>query len=283
MTNSLPELILAPILVACSTLVCRRWGARAGGVASALPAVVGPVLLITAQHHGAAFTARAANGTLLGLTTLAAFAVAYARMAGHVRWPIGLGTSWLCAAGVAVLVDRLSARLEFPGGLIVAAISLSAAYAALPDPAPRIREPADAAGGDEILLRMGLTAALVATLAAGATRLGPVLGGMLAALPVLASVLAVRTHRRNGGPMTVELLRGMLSGMSGFVGFCAVVAVLIVPLGTVAAFGMAAVSAITLQILVFNGGSIVDVLRSRRRQRQPTSRPEPAMSSETPG
>jgi hypothetical protein len=62
------ELALAPALVAASTLACRRWGARIGGLLSAFPAVVGPVLLISEQQYGSAFTARAAVGTLLGLT-----------------------------------------------------------------------------------------------------------------------------------------------------------------------------------------------------------------------
>jgi hypothetical protein len=46
------ELLIAPLLVAGSTFACRRWGAPVGGMLSAFPAVVGPVLLILAQERG---------------------------------------------------------------------------------------------------------------------------------------------------------------------------------------------------------------------------------------
>jgi hypothetical protein len=45
--------------------------------------------------------------------------------------------------------------------------------------------------------------ALVVALAAAASALGPAAGGVLAALPVLASVLAVSTHRARGGAEAV--------------------------------------------------------------------------------
>lgn len=95
-----------------------------------------------------------------------------------------------------------------------------------------------------------VTAVLVAVLAAGAGLLGPFFGGMLAGLPVLASVLAVFTHRRHGPAVLVALLRGMLIGMAGFVGFCAIVSLSIVPAGIGPAFVTATLAAVGLQALV---------------------------------
>jgi hypothetical protein len=46
------ELIIAPGLVGVSTLASRRWGAQVGGLVSAFPAIVGPVLFIAAREHG---------------------------------------------------------------------------------------------------------------------------------------------------------------------------------------------------------------------------------------
>jgi hypothetical protein len=96
---------------------------------------------------------------------------------------------------------------------------------------------------------MAVTGLLVAVLAAVGALVSPLVAGMLAALPVLASLLAVFTHRREGFAALVALLRGMLVGMIGFVGFCAVVAWLIVPAGTAWAFAVASVTAIGLQLL----------------------------------
>jgi Ca2+/H+ antiporter len=84
--QTLIEFVLAPLLVAATGLAAERWGQRVGGVVSAFPAVVGPVLLITVLTHGPAFTARVADGTILGLVSLSGFAAAYARGAVRVGW-----------------------------------------------------------------------------------------------------------------------------------------------------------------------------------------------------
>ena len=86
MVNTILELLVAPALVGAATLAARRWGQEIGGLVSAVPAIVGPVLLIAALEHGATFAARAANGTLLGLVALAAFAVAYGWTAARGGW-----------------------------------------------------------------------------------------------------------------------------------------------------------------------------------------------------
>jgi hypothetical protein len=101
---------------------------------------------------------------------------------------------------------------------------------------------------------MAMTSALILLLALAARRFGPLVGGMLAALPVLASLLAVFTHREDGPEAVVELLRGMLAGMAGFVSFCAVIALLVVPIGIVAAFAIALLAAVGMQMLSLGQG-----------------------------
>ncbi len=227
-----------------------------GGVVSAFPAIVGPVLLITALEHGPVFAAQAANGTLLGLVALSAFALAYGRAAARRGWLPSLAAGWACAAFVAVGVGVGIQSVELSVGALVAVLSLIIAHRALPaaqskpsansPPAP----PAQSAlWRREIPLRMAVTVLLVSSLSAGASRLGPMLGGMLAALPVLASVLAVFTHREHGAAALIALLRGMLAGMAGFVSFCEIVAALIVHDGIVSAFAAATVAAMIVQMI----------------------------------
>jgi hypothetical protein len=72
-------------------------------------------------------------------------------------------------------------------------------------------------------------------------------GGLLAALPVLASVLAVFTHAQQGAAAGCTLLRGMLSGMVGFVVFCVLVALFVDRAGVVATFVAAALAAVAAQ------------------------------------
>lgn len=251
MVPLLLELGLAPLLAALSTLAARRLGTRAGGVVSAFPAIVGPVLLVGALQHGTAFAARAADGTLLGLVALSAFALGYGRAALTRGWPISLAVGWGCAGVSAALTGWALGGAGAPAGLVVAVVSLVAAERSLPrspERAPREEAVAGAAGA--IGLRMAATGLLVVVLAAAAGRLGPLVGGMLAALPVLASVLVVFAHREAGGATAVALLRGMLRGMSGFVAFCEVLALLIRHHGIGPAVSAATIVALVIQATV---------------------------------
>ena len=245
MLVALLELVVAPALVGASTLAARRWGEGIGGLVSAFPAIVGPVLLIAATEHGSAFAAKTASGTLLGLVALSGFALAYGRTALRAGWRTSLAAGWATAAAIAVLLGTVKAGPL--AGLVAATLSLLVARRALPSSAAiRVTTPARPPRWD-LALRMALTAVLVVSLAAAASRLGPVVGGMLAALPVLASILAVFTHEQHGRSAVVFLLRGMLSGMAGFVIFCALVAVLVDRAGVGATFAVAALAAVGVQ------------------------------------
>jgi hypothetical protein len=239
------ELVVAPALVGAATLAARRFGQRAGGVVSAFPAIVGPVLLVAALDHGAAFAARAANGTLLGLVALAGFALVYGRLARRTAWPATLAVAWGAAGVLGPAVATVAAGP--PAGLIAAAVSLVVAARLLPR-APEALPAEPAVPAWDLPLRMALTAVLTVSLTAAANRLGPVAGGMLAALPVLASILAVFTHARFGAAAVGELLRGMLAGMAGFVCFCALVAALARPAGIAASFLVATAAALAVQV-----------------------------------
>jgi len=254
------ELTLAPALVAISTLVARRWGPRAGGVVSAFPAIVAPVLLILALGHGRVFAARAAEGTLLGLVSLAAFVLVYGRLAREHGWPAAAVAGWLAAALAALGVGAIAGRTGSPVGLVVASAALAAAWRALP--AIALAPAASRARRTEIPLRMASVALLVAVLTAAAGALGAVTGGMLAALPVLACVLAVFTHREHGGLQAVALLRGMLAGMASFVLFCQVITLAVVPYGIAPAFAAATGVAVAVQALaVYSPTPVHSLLR----------------------
>ena len=100
-----------------------------------LPVVAGPILLVYALAHGRSFAADAAAGTLLGLVSLIAFVVVYARMAGRYLWSACVLAGWL-AFGLATLA--FSAVSVPPGGaLAIAAVGLSQASRRSPGRAGR--------------------------------------------------------------------------------------------------------------------------------------------------
>jgi hypothetical protein len=243
------ELALAPVLVGAASLAAARWDARIGGTVSAFPAIVGPVLLIAVDRHGPGFAAGLANGTLLGLASLSAFVLLYGCTAARLAWPSCLALGWIGAGIAAALVRHVSAGS--PVGLIVAVGSISLARRWLPASPGSISRPAMPRW--ELPARLAAATVLVAAVTAAADRLGPLAGGICAALPVLAAVLAVATHRLDGPAAALGLLDGMLVGLTGFVVFCQLVAALAVPAGPAAAFALATVAAVAVQVTVARG------------------------------
>src|SRR5690242_19844219 len=180
------KLTLAPALVAGTTLVARRWGALLAGVVGGFPAVVGPILIALDAQHGDAFTARAAAGALAGLISLIAFVLAYGWVARRLPWPATLVISWAAFAAATVALEGVALRSEVT--LPVVLLSFGLAYALMPRArsAPRDPDPPHF----DLAMRVIATAAFVVVLTAASGALGPRLSGLLAAFPVLASVLA---------------------------------------------------------------------------------------------
>ena len=222
MLELLAVAILSSCLAGAATAAADRWGHEVAGVLSAFPLIVGPVLLLGARRHGAEFAAEAAAATLLGLAALSGFAVAYARRAARAGWLASLAAGWCAAAVLGVAAGRVSVGVAVAlatalASIAVARLGLPPAGAGEHPPLPRW----------ELPLRMAVTALLIVALTAAGSAFGPVAAGVLAALPTLASVLAVFTHARHGATAVTGLLRGMVAGMVAFAAFCAVVGLLV--------------------------------------------------------
>lgn len=246
------KLTLAPALVAVTTLAARRWGALAGGVVGGFPAVVGPILMAIDAEHGDFFAARAAGGALAGLLSLTAFVLAYAWAARRVSWPAALLSSWILYALATLALDGAVLRAELALPLVLA--SFAVGYALMPP--VRSGGPPRPAPRWDLTLRVCATAAFVVALTAAAGALGPRLSGLLAAFPVLASVLAVFIHAQDGAHAVADFLRGMLRGLAGFAAFCFTVAIALAGTGPLLAFGLGTVVA-----LVVNGALAVRAIR----------------------
>jgi hypothetical protein len=238
------EVVLGPIMVAGATVAARRFGEQRGGLLTGFPAIVGPVLLIDAQQHGARFAAQSATATLGGLVALCGFTVAYGRAAGVAGWRVSLITAWIAAATLAAVLTTL--RVSLIAALLLTATSLGLALWALPPERLAVPAGTGAPRGD-LAWRMSLTAVLILALVGAAGALGPTVGGALAALPALASVLAVVTHVQRGCGQVRDLLRGILRGTVGFGLFCLLVGALVQPAGVAPAFVLATGGAIVAQ------------------------------------
>jgi hypothetical protein len=264
------KLFLAPALVVASSMAGRRWGPALTGTLVALPIVAGPILGITCIEHGQAFAAKAASASLLGLVSLALFAVVFARLCraprtGH--WAVTLVLAWL----VCLVADLALARLPSPP-----LVSLCLSFAATACGA-RALSRTEERGGTGVLdrarelpsppwwdlpARAGATALLVAAVTTAAAHLGPALTGVLAPFPIGTSVVATFALAQGGPAVAVATLRGVLRGLWGFAAFCFLVAVLAQPLGGGPAFGIATVCTPALQLAV---GRLPAAAAGRRR------------------
>ncbi|HEX2016623.1 MAG TPA: hypothetical protein VGN69_08000 [Solirubrobacteraceae bacterium] len=246
------KLLLAPGLVLGATLAGRRWGEAIGGALGGLPVVVGPVLAILALERGDAYAARAGAGALLGLLSLSAFAVAYARAARRLAWPGALLLAWAAAA---LITWGLDAAPIAPGPALVLALAALLGgrrllgVSAEPSAGPHAAIPAWDLG-----LRAGVTALLVLSITGASATLGSHLSGLLASLPILTTVLAVFTHARLGPEATERLLGGLLLGCVSFAAFCFVVAVGLSGLGTAGSLLLAAVASVVVHALLLRPG-----------------------------
>jgi hypothetical protein len=251
------KLLLAPALVVASTLAGRRWGAAVTGALVAFPIVAGPVLLVIHLEHGAAFTRESAAASLLGLVSLAAFALVFAWLGRRCSWPAALTAGWVAVlavdAGLALL------RLPLPAALAVTTAAIAAAAPAMPRP------PAGTGTGTrlppnwDLLARCLATAALVVSLTTASAVLGPHWTGLLATVPTAASVVAAFALAQGGPGEATRMLAGLLRGLLGFAVFCCVLAALVEPVG-VTAFAGALVAALVVQ---------AGVEWARRRMRRP--------------
>jgi hypothetical protein len=165
---------------------------------------------------------------------------------------------WVSAGLAELVVGVTAGGAGSPTGLLVAGAGLVLAYRLLAAPVAVRSEPTRPRRG-MTALRMVTAALLVAILSAAAGAVGAVAGGMLAALPVLACVLAVFTQREAGAPAVIGLLRGMLAGMASFVVFCQLIAMLIEPCGSAVAFALATAVAVIVQ--AFTVCSVHSLLR----------------------
>ncbi|SEQ81357.1 hypothetical protein SAMN04488038_1116 [Solimonas aquatica] len=241
------KLFAVPLLVALMSLAGKRFGHAVAGLLAGIPIVAGPILAVMTIEHGTAFGAQAAIGTLVGLFSYAAFAVAYARAAVHLRWPLALLLSWLVFLAVSALLSlvHFSAVAACLFALLLPPLArpLLPAYAhALPAPhLPR----------SELAWRMLAAALMALALTAVAALVGPTVAGLLTPFPVVTSVLTVFTHRAGGAPAVVQLAHGVGLGLYSLVGFFSM-AVLLIPAQGLLVAMLAAVSvALATQALVY--------------------------------
>jgi hypothetical protein len=245
------KLVLTPALIAVATLVGRRFGPSISGWLVGLPFTSGPVSLFLALEQGTGFAAAAAAGSIGGVAASSVFAIAYAAMARHFRWPASLVVASLAFA-VAVIVLHalpLDSGLPFPllglyaGGVAAAVVGIRLI------PPPRALEQAAEPPRWDLPVRMIVATSLVVVITSAAPLLGAQLSGLLTTYPVYAGVLAVFAHSQRGGAAATQVVRGLCYGILAFATFFLAIGALVDRAGVLPAFAVAVTGAVLVQAL----------------------------------
>jgi hypothetical protein len=214
-----------------------------------LPVVAGPILLVFALSHGRVFAADAAAGTLLGIVSLLAFIVVYARLARRMRWGVSLILGWGAFFAMTGALSTITIGVDQTLAVVLAAVALTLVVV------PRAtgeRLRAVSLPAWDLPLRALSALALVLALTALAGQLGAKLSGLLAPFPVVASVLAVFTHAQLGEHDLLRIMRGFVMGLVAYALFCFVLAISLRSLGIAESFLLATAVALTTQGLALS-------------------------------
>lgn len=239
--TTLVKLVVTPILITTATLLGRRFGQSVAGWLIAFPWTSAPVSFFLAVDHGIPFAAAAARGSIAAIAAECAFVLAYAWTARG--WPValGLGTLAYAAAGLGmqfVVLDPL-VLAALMAALLLVTLRL------LPQRERRVVAPPRPPAWD-LPVRVVVTTAIVILITTVAPTLGPYGSALVATFPLFASVLAVFAERHQGHGSAVDVLRGLVNGLFGFMAFFVVIALALGPLGFIA-FAVAVAVVVAVQ------------------------------------
>src|SRR5205814_30274 len=192
--------------------------------------------------HGASFAATAALGSLVGVLATAAFAVefrAIAKRGGRIVPSFIAGVLAFAIIGGAAQ-DLAIAPLPL---YAICAVVLIVAIRLVADPGVTASVPLPRW---DLPARMVLATILVLAITGGAAALGPRLSGLLATIPLYASILAGFAFRLVGPAAAIRVWRGLLFGLFGFGAFYLVIAASLEWLG-LWAFAAALAAAVVMQ------------------------------------
>lgn len=263
------RLLLAPLAVLAGTVAQRRFGHAISGLIIGLPLASLPLLWLVALQHGTAFASTMTSALLVGSIAEAVVLWLYARLTMHVSPWLALGGTLVAFALVAGAVDVLKVSA------ILAAIITAAGFALAlwlwPSNASDTTSPS---GRSRLWLRLVLSAVFTLVIVSLAGRLGPVVSGLIDALPAMSLMMAFMTHQDHGANASSTFLRGVTRGSYSYLVAMLVLAETLRWGNLLVAFALAMGAALAVQ----GGVQVFDSL-SQLRRAVPTPRDAETASS----
>jgi len=248
------KLILAPVIIGSASLAGRKWGHAVSGWIVGMPLTSGPVIFFIALSHNVEFVANAALGVVSGGLSLVAYTLTYAWLATRFRWYIALAGSFLVFTTSTIFLQIVAVPL-IPVFLVVCA-AIATRLRLMPN---GLVERDDSQPGHwDIPSRILIGTSFILLLTGSASFIGSRLTGLLSTIPLYVSILTVFAQRHQGPAAAAHVLRGLLYGLFGFVGFFITLGLLIENAGIAASF----LSAIAVTLAI--QGTSLWILRQKQ-------------------
>ena len=199
--------------VMLASYAAERGGPVIAAMIATLPVAAGPAYFFLAIEHDAAFIAQSALGSLVANANTSIFALTFVVLAQrHGRLP-----SAFSALAVWVVLALLVRMVEWTTwtGLAFNIVGTGACIW-LGERFRHVRVPPTAPRWSDMMLRAIMVAALVGTVVALSSTVGPTISGILAVFPIVLLSLMLILFPRIGGPATASVLANSLLGMAGF-------------------------------------------------------------------
>lgn len=248
------KLLITPVLIGLIGIADRRWGSTVGGWLVGLPLTSAPVTAFVAIELGSGFARQMAVGILMGLISQALFCVAYTWLAQRVNWLASWLLGWMVFALSTSGLKLYTVALPIAFGAVISMLLLILWLwpPALDLPTSK-STPAWVLWG-----RMALGTSVVLLLSSSAQFLGPQLSGLLAPLPIFATVFAIFAHKLQGSQAAQTILHGVVVSSFACAVFFLVVSFGIERWGITLTFGSASIAAILTQAIALKSIKLVE-------------------------
>ena len=268
------RMVLVALFVILVAVIAERLGPFLGAMVASLPLYTGPVYLMLALEHDAAYIEAATVSSVAICGANPVLVILYALLARtrSVLPSLAAGLSgWLaCAAFVQSRDWTLVDALLFVAPIYIVSIWLGRHFTR--------GIPLRAAGrrwGD-LLARAALVAVVAGAVIVASRHVPPQVTGILATIPILMTSIVVVMHPRVGGQAAAALLAHSLAGLAGMVIAFAAVHLTVGMLGLWPALGFGLAITVTWNLLLV----LARGLRGRRAG-EPSLPPQRASSAPT--
>lgn len=250
------RILIGPLGVLGGTLAQRRLGHAMGGLIIGLPLTSLPLLWLVALQRGGSFTGSMTDALLIGSIVEGLVLWSYARLTTRMTPTTAL------MGGLLVFIAAVSAVGTFHVPALLAGLLTTAGFALAlrwwpKTPSTKHEE----SGRPRLLVRVISATIFTVILVTMAGALGPVLSGLVDALPMTTMLMAFMTHQEQGPHAASRFMRGVSRGSFSYVASMVVLAAVLKTGDVALAFGLSVAAALVVQL----GVQAVDTFPTIRR------------------